>query len=153
MKKLEGVKVCLLHSAVYVWVYVHMYVYYCVLSKPYLTASVPEHLLQWLQMINDCWHKHKHREAQTEWDRWRQIEAEGEAEVKYPHISIADAVDNRPLKALLFLPPTTSLKSCVSLICISGWEKGRKTDEIWETCNMGDQSAYLWQLWMGWLQG
>lgn len=54
MKKLGGVKVCLLHSAVYVWVYVHMYVYYCVLSKPYLTASVPEHLLQWLQMINDC---------------------------------------------------------------------------------------------------
>lgn len=72
------------------------------LSKLYLTKSVPEHLLQWLQMINGCWHKHKHWEAQTEWDRWRQIEAEGEAQVKYPHINIADAVDNRPLKALLF---------------------------------------------------
>lgn len=30
------------------------------------------------------------------------IEAEGEAQVKYIHINIADAVDNRPLRALLF---------------------------------------------------
>lgn len=62
--------------------------------------NCPRALVVCLEMINDWWHKHW--EAQTEWDRWRRIEAEGEAQVKYPHIKIADAVDDRPLKPLLF---------------------------------------------------
>lgn len=57
--------------------------------------------LQRLQMINVGWHKRKHQEAQAEWDGWRQIEAEGEAQVKYPHITVADGVDKRSLKVLL----------------------------------------------------
>lgn len=40
----------------------------------------------------------KHRQSETD----EAIEAEGEAQVKYLCINIADAVDNRPLKDLLF---------------------------------------------------
>lgn len=66
------------------------------LSELHPTQSVPARLFQRLQMINDSWHKHKRWEAQTERDRWRQIEAEGEAQVKYPpRINMADPVDNR----------------------------------------------------------
>lgn len=75
-------------------------------------------------MINVRWHKRKHQEAQAEWDGWRQIEAEGEAQVKYPHITIADSVDNRPLKVRLSSSPlkTTPAKGRATFICAEGEE-------------------------------
>lgn len=73
--------------------------------RTYVAERVPERCVvvasQRLQMINARWHKRKHQEAQAEWDGWRQIEAEGETQVKYPHITIADGADNRPVKVLL----------------------------------------------------
>lgn len=78
---------------------------------------------QRLQMINVRWHKRKHQEAQAEWDGWRQIEALGEAQVKYPHITIADGADNRPLKVLLSslsLKTASSTKGRTAFVC-AGW--------------------------------